>query len=165
MRRYECLVILDPELADEEVKNFSERFDQLIKTSNGETIKLEDWGMKKLAYLVKKRDKGRYILFDFVGLPPLMAEMERQFKIAEEVLKYLTVKVDENIDLEAFKAAAAEEAIAPSEPAPSEIAASSDVITEAETASQPSTGAEDADTPLKTEAETVKNIEEEMVNE
>lgn len=105
MRRYECVVILQPELPDDDIRNFTEKYTQLVKTSGGEVIKIEDWGMKRLAYLVKKKDKGRYILFDFVGLPALISEMERQLKISEEVMKYLSVKLDDSVDLEAFKTA------------------------------------------------------------
>ncbi len=132
MRRYECVVILDHELPDDDIRNFTEKYTQLIKTSSGEIIKIEDWGVKRLAYLVNKRDKGRYILFDFVGLPALISEMERQLKIADEVMKYMSVKLEDSVDLEAFKAAqqapaeapAAEEAAAPAEEAPVEPAAS-----------------------------------------
>ena len=105
MRRYESLIILDPDLPDEDIVGFTERYSQLIKTSGGEIIKIEDWGSKRLAYLVKKRDRGRYILIDFVGLPALITEMERQFKISEEVMKFLSVKLDDSVDLDAFKAA------------------------------------------------------------
>jgi small subunit ribosomal protein S6 len=105
MRRYECVVILDHELPDDDIKNFTEKYTQLIKASSGEVIKIEDWGIKRLAYLVKKREKGRYILIDFVGLPSLIAEMERQLKISDEVMKYLSVKLEDTVDLEAFKAA------------------------------------------------------------
>ncbi|MBI4965229.1 MAG: 30S ribosomal protein S6 [Desulfomonile tiedjei] len=124
MRRYESVIILDPELADDDIKNFTERYSTLIKTNGGEIIKIEDWGFKRLAYLVKKKERGRYILFDFVGLPALIAEMERQLKIADEVMKFLSVKLDEDVDLEAFKAASEEKAaaeaakLAPPEPAP-----------------------------------------------
>jgi small subunit ribosomal protein S6 len=117
MRRYECVVILEPELPDDDIKNFTEKYSQLIKTSSGEVIKIEDWGIKRLAYLVKKKDKGRYILFDFVGLPALISEMERQLKISDEVMKYLSVKLDESVDLEAFKAAKEEPAATPAETA------------------------------------------------
>jgi small subunit ribosomal protein S6 len=112
MRRYESVIILDPELADEEVQNFTERYSTLLKTAGGEIIKIEDWGFKKLAYLVKKKDRGRYILFDFVGVPAAIAEMERQLKITDEVMKFLSVKLDDDVDLEAFKAASEEKAAA-----------------------------------------------------
>jgi len=108
MRRYESVVILDPDMLDDDIHSFTERFSTLIKSKGGEVIKIEDWGSKKLAYLVNKKDKGRYILFDFVGLPELINEMERLFKISEEVMKFLSVKLEEDVDLEAFKASAQE---------------------------------------------------------
>lgn len=108
MRRYETVVILDPEMADDEIRNFTEKYSNLVRTSGGELIKIEDWGSKRLAYLVKKRDRGRYLLFDFVGQPALITELERQFKISEEVMKFLSVKIDQEVDLDAFRAAAAE---------------------------------------------------------
>ncbi len=126
MRRYESVVILDPEMPDDDIRNFTEKYTELIKTNGGEIIKIEDWGFKRLAYLVKKKEKGRYLLFDFVGLPALITELERQFKISEEVLKFLSVKLDEDVDLEAFKAAEEEKAAAeaarraPAAPAPAE---------------------------------------------
>ena len=110
MRRYESVVILDPEMPDDDIRTFTEKYSQLIKTNGGEIIKIEDWGFKRLAYLVKKKEKGRYILFDFVGLPALITELERQFKISEEVLKFLSVKLDDDVDLEAFKAEAEQKA-------------------------------------------------------
>ncbi len=103
MRRYESVIILDPELPDEDIQGFTEKFTGIIKTSGGEIIKIEDWGAKKLAYPVKKRDRGRYLLLDFVGLPALIAELERQFKITEEVMKFLSVKVEDKVDLGAFR--------------------------------------------------------------
>lgn len=109
MRRYESVVILDPELPDEHIQNFTERYSQAIRQSGGEVIKIEDWGFRKLAYLVKKKERGRYLLLDYVGLPALLNELERQFKISEEVMKFVSVKVDDNVDLEAFKARTAPE--------------------------------------------------------
>jgi small subunit ribosomal protein S6 len=114
-------------MAEDDVRSFTERYSQLVKTSGGEIIKIEDWGLKRLAYLVKKKERGRYILFDFVGMPALISEMERQFKISEDVMKYLSVKLDHEVDLEAFKSApkgeaepAAEEAAATEEAKPAE---------------------------------------------
>jgi small subunit ribosomal protein S6 len=113
MRRYEAVVILHPDMGEDDVRNFTERYTQLVKTSGGEIIKIEDWGLKRLAYLVQKKEKGRYILFDFVGNPALISEMERQFKISEDVMKYLSVKIDHDVDLEAFKTPPKSEAEAP----------------------------------------------------
>jgi small subunit ribosomal protein S6 len=129
VRRYESVVILAPEMPDDDIRNFTEKYSELIKTNGGEIIKIEDWGFKRLAYLVKKKEKGRYILFDFVGVPAVITELERQFKISEEVLKFLSVKIDDDVDLEAFKAAEEEKKAAeaarraPPPPAPAEPAA------------------------------------------
>ena len=117
MRRYESVVIFDPDLPDDDIVSLTERFGNVIKNNGGEIIKIEDWGSKRLAYLVRKKDKGRYILFDFVGLPAAMREVERQFKITEEVMKFLSVKLDEEVDLEAFKANAAQQEAAAAEAA------------------------------------------------
>lgn len=119
MRRYESVVILHPDMPDEDIRSFTERYSNVIKSNGGEIIKIEDWGFKRLAYLVRKKDRGRYILFDYVGLPALIAELERQLKITEEVMKFISVKLDEDVDLEAFKAAAEEKrAAAKPEPVP-----------------------------------------------
>jgi small subunit ribosomal protein S6 len=109
MRRYESVVILDPDVTDDDVRQFTERYTSLIKDNGGEIIKVGDWGKKRLAYLVKKRDMGRYILLDYVAPPEVIIEVERNFKIDEQVLKYLSVKMDDDVDLEAFKAQAEEE--------------------------------------------------------
>jgi len=140
MRRYESVVILDPELADDDIKNFTERYSTLIKSNGGEIIKIEDWGFKRLAYQVKKKDRGRYILFDFVGLPALMAEMERQLKISDEAMKFLSVKLDDDVDLEAFKAASEEKAAA-------EAAKLTKEEPPAEAAEEPTPAAEEAGEP------------------
>lgn len=145
MRRYECVVVLDPEVPDDDVRLFSDRFSTVINTGGGEIIKIEDWGLKRLAYLVRKKERGRYILFDFVGVPALIAEMERQLKIAEEVMKFLSVKLDDEVDLEAFKAASQEAkaaAEAPQEPAPAETAEAPVAVEAAEEASEQEATAE-----------------------
>jgi small subunit ribosomal protein S6 len=117
MRRYESVVILDPDLGEDDVHTFADRYSEVIKTNGGEVIKVDDWGIKRLAYLVKKREKGRYILFDFAGNPALIEELERQFKISEEVMKFLSVKLDADVDLEAVRAAAQAKAASEAPPA------------------------------------------------
>jgi small subunit ribosomal protein S6 len=105
MRRYECVVILDSDMKDDDIQGFTQQYAQLIKDHGGETIKIEDWGTKRLAYLVKKKEKGRYVMFDYVGTPALISEIERRMKISDDVLKFLSVKLDGDVDLEAFRAA------------------------------------------------------------
>jgi len=159
VRRYESVVILAPEMPDEDIRNFTEKYSELITTNGGEIIKIEDWGFKRLAYLVKKKEKGRYILFDFVGVPAVMTELERQFKISEEVLKFLSVKIDDDVDLEAFKAAEEEKKAAEAArraPPPAEPAAPA--VTE-EAASAPETEEAPAE-PAAEEAAPTRETEE-----
>jgi|WetSurMetagenome_2_1015567.scaffolds.fasta_scaffold405418_2 small subunit ribosomal protein S6 len=106
MRRYESVIILDPDLPDDDIRAFTDRYTELIRSYGGDIIRVDDWGPKRLAYLVKKREKGRYVFFDYGGVPALIEEMERQLKISEEVIKFLSVKLDDDFDLEAFKAEA-----------------------------------------------------------
>lgn len=167
MRRYESVVILAPEMPDDDIRNFTEKYSELIKTNGGEIIKIEDWGFKRLAYLVKKKEKGRYILFDFVGVPALITELERQFKITEEVLKFLSVKTDDDVDLEAFKAAeeekkaaeAARRAPAPPEPVAPAVTEEAAEPPEQEAASTPETEEAPAE-PAKLEAAPTPETEE-----
>jgi len=116
MRRYESVIILDPDLPDDDIQAFTNRYTELIRSYGGDVIKVDDWGLKRLAYLVKKREKGRYVFFDYAGVPELIHEMERQFKISEEVIKFLSIKLDQDLDLEAFKAEAEAKAAAKAAP-------------------------------------------------
>ena len=81
MRRYESVIILDPDLPDDDIRAFTDRYTELIKSYGGDIIKVDDWGLKKLAYLVKKREKGRYVFFDYGGVPALIEEMENRADI------------------------------------------------------------------------------------
>ncbi len=104
MRRYESVIILEPDMSEEDVRKFTDRYSQLIRTNNGEVIKIEDLGSRRLAYTVKRKDRGRYILLDYVGGPAVLKELERRLKISEDVMKFLSVKTADVVDLEAFKA-------------------------------------------------------------
>jgi small subunit ribosomal protein S6 len=150
MRRYESVVILDPDLGDDDVHTFTDRYSEVIKTYGGEVIKVDDWGIKRLAYLVKKREKGRYLLFDFAGNPAVIEELERQFKISEDVMKFLSVKLDADVDLEAVRAAAQAKAAAEAPPAVEEAA----VATEGAVAPPPETVAEASTEAASVPAET-----------
>ncbi|MFH0823608.1 MAG: 30S ribosomal protein S6 [Pseudomonadota bacterium] len=113
MRRYESVVILDPELSEDLVKEFTEKYGNLVKSRGGEIVKISDWGRKRLAYPVRKREAGRFVLFDFLGAPSVINEVERNFKIADEVMKFLTVKLDDKADMDALMGGAKEEAVEP----------------------------------------------------
>ena len=98
MRRYEVLYIVHPDLTDEEIKAVSDRYSELVTAQKGTIIKVEDWGQRRLAYDINKQGKGSYILIDFYGPGSMIKEIERNFRIDDKVLKYLTVKTRDPFD-------------------------------------------------------------------
>lgn len=98
MRRYETILIADPDLADDSRGQVLERVTELIGTMGGTLIAIDEWGVKKLAYPIKKRPKGYYVRFDFCGEGPLVDEIERFFRIDDRALKFMTVLLEEEAD-------------------------------------------------------------------
>src|SRR4030065_71356 len=96
MRKYETIFILDPDLEDEQALSVIEKVKGIITQTKGEILKVEDWGKRKLAYEVKKKPKGHYILIHFLGSPALLSELERNFRVMDAVIKYQSVRLDES---------------------------------------------------------------------
>jgi small subunit ribosomal protein S6 len=95
MRKYETIFILDPDLEEEQTQSAIEKVKGIITQTNGEILKVEDWGKRKLAYEVKKKDKGHYVLIHFLGSPALLSELERNFRVMDSVIKFQSVRLDE----------------------------------------------------------------------
>ena len=93
MRRYETISIIRPNANEDEITAICERTAEIIKAEDGEIIREDHWGLKKLAYLIQKEQQGYYVYTEFAGTPAAVAEMERIFKIDDRVLKYMTVKL------------------------------------------------------------------------
>jgi small subunit ribosomal protein S6 len=104
MRRYETIFILDPDLAEDQRKLVLDRVTDLITQYKGFLVEFEEWGSRKLAYEIKKKVRGFYIRLDYCGAGDLVDEMERAFRIDDRVLKYMTILLEEDADLEAIKA-------------------------------------------------------------
>jgi small subunit ribosomal protein S6 len=92
MRRYDLIFIVQPELSEEETKAVADRYFQIISAQKGTIIKTEDWGKRRLAYDIKKQSKGTYYWVDFYGPGAMIREIERNLKIDDNILKFLTVK-------------------------------------------------------------------------
>lgn len=97
MRRYETIFILRPNVGEDEINRVVENTTQIILNEKGTILELNKWGMKKLAYLIKKESLGYYVYFDFAGTPAAVAEIERKFRIDDAVLKYLTIKTSDSM--------------------------------------------------------------------
>jgi small subunit ribosomal protein S6 len=155
MRRYETFVIIDPDLSQEQREPLIGRVEELITQMDGFLVKTDDWGERKLAYNIKKKGRGYYVRFDYCGLAPLVNEIERFFRIDDRALKYMTVLLNADVDLEKIKeekaareAAAAETAAA--ETATAETAAAETAAAEtaaAETATAETAAAENPSEP------------------
>ena len=100
MRRYETIFIVDPDISDEERVPLFEKITELIPQQGGLFVEFDEWGTKKLAYEIKKKARGYYTRLNYCGTGTLVDEIERLFKIDERVLKYMTVLLDKNIELD-----------------------------------------------------------------
>jgi len=103
MRRYELIFIVQQELNEEEVKAITERYLQIITAQKGTIIKTEDWGKRRLAYDINKQSKGTYILVDFYGPGSMIREIERNLKIDDNILKFITVKTKDSFNSESLE--------------------------------------------------------------
>jgi len=103
MRRYETIFIIDPDLSDEERNPVVERLQEIINQHGGFLVITDEWGSKKLAYEVKKKIRGYYIRIDYCGTGKLVNEIERFFRIDDRVMKYMTVLLEREVDVERIK--------------------------------------------------------------
>jgi len=99
LKRYETLFIVQVDLPDDELSNLIERYSSIITAFKGTVVKTEKWGKRKLAYQIRKQTNGYYILIDFVGKSAVIEEMERNFKIDDKVLKFMTILKDDKVYL------------------------------------------------------------------
>lgn len=103
MRRYETIFIVDSELSGEGRDPIFDRIRDLMQQHGGFLIKIEEWGTKKLAYDIKKKSRGYYVRLDYCGQGTLVNEIERFFRIDDRILKYMTVLLDKDADLDQIK--------------------------------------------------------------
>lgn len=108
MREYETICILKPELPEDAQERVYGKFERAIADFQGVMMVKESWGKKKLAYDIAKSQKGHFLFFHYCGGGGMVAEIERVLKIDDAVIRYMTVKVDEDVDPEARMKAIAE---------------------------------------------------------
>ena len=99
MRRYETIFIIPADLTEDEINALIERYQSIITKNKGMVIKVEKWGKRKMAYEIKKQIRGFYVLMDLVSVSAVITELERNFKIDEKILKFMTIKKEEGVDL------------------------------------------------------------------
>ena len=157
MRRYETIVIVDPDLGEEQREGVFDKIRELIPQKGGLLVEFDEWGGRKLAYEIKKKQRGYYVRIDYCGCGDLVSEMERQFRIDDRVMKYMTILLDTEADMERIQEAMtqaeqeAEAAATASEPAESPETATEAVVEAAPVETEPETSPESTDSEAKKE--------------
>ena len=98
-REYETIYILRPNTPNEGVAEVNTRIRGIIENMGGKIIKVDNWGKRRLAYEVAKERKGIYLYWQYLATPGVVEETERNLRMLDSVIRYLSVKVDENIDV------------------------------------------------------------------
>jgi len=156
MRRYEVIFIVLSNLPDTEIGETIEHYQNMVTELKGSIIKVDKWGQRKLAYAIKKQNMGYYVLFDFAGGANVVDELERNFKIDDKVLKFLSVKKADVITAaEVEQILAEQQAAADAISQPAEKESSDQVSPQPDTAEGTENGApsegSDSETSLKEE--------------
>jgi small subunit ribosomal protein S6 len=94
MRMYETIIIVQPDLGEDETKALTAKVQEVISGMKGDFKRLEDWGARKLAYPINKFNRGRYYFLRFDGDAPLIAELERRLRLDDKVLRYQSVRIE-----------------------------------------------------------------------
>lgn len=94
MALYECVLIARQDISATQVEGLVEQFSEIITSRGGRIAKSEMWGLRTLTYRIKKNRKGHYVLLNIEAPAEAIQEMERQMRLHEDVLRYLTVRVE-----------------------------------------------------------------------
>jgi small subunit ribosomal protein S6 len=95
MPLYETVFIARQDLSDAQVKEITEAATKIITDAKGKILKTENWGLRTLAYRIQKNRKGHYVLIESDTPAPALIEMERTLRLNENILRYLSIKLDE----------------------------------------------------------------------
>ncbi len=101
-KMYESAVLISAALEEEQIQSIISRIKELISSNDGEITDIEDWGRKRLAYMIRKSKIGYYIIFQFNAYPQIISTLEKFYKLDENILRYLTIKLTKNA-LEQFE--------------------------------------------------------------
>lgn len=95
---YETTYITRPDASDEQQKTFLDKVKGIVQNHGGQVVAVEDWGKRRLAYPIQKETRGYYTYLMFTGNNSLVAELERNIRINEQVLRFLSVKLGDDFD-------------------------------------------------------------------
>ena len=99
MALYENVFIVRQDVSNQQVEELTTRFTEILESGGGKVEKTEFWGLRTMAYKIKKNRKGHYVMLNLDAPPPAVQEMERLMRLHEDVMRVLTIKVDEHAEL------------------------------------------------------------------
>ena len=94
MNKYESVIIINPDLEDAKIKEVTEKFSKLVN-EHGKMENVDEMGKKKLAYPIQKHEEGFYAVLNFEAEPAFIAELERVYRITDEILKFIVVRKED----------------------------------------------------------------------
>ncbi|MBI2335728.1 MAG: 30S ribosomal protein S6 [Deltaproteobacteria bacterium] len=100
MKEYETLYILAPALTQAAIDNLKSKLEGIVKKDGGHVLIHTDWGKRKLAFSIKKQRNGHYFYFQYISPGGSVAGIERNLKYDENVLRFMTVQLSDNVDVE-----------------------------------------------------------------
>lgn len=96
LRTYELMYIANPEITADEVTGLNDGISKVFTEQGGNVVKIDDWGKRKLAYKINKKSEGHYVLFELEGTGKEILELERRMRVNELIMRFMTVRVDED---------------------------------------------------------------------
>lgn len=99
LREYEFTVIARTDIPEADRAKLFEKYEQMLTADGGEFILRNEWGSRKLTFPINEQFRGHYINYDFVGKPEHLSEVERLMRIDEGILRFMSVRIGENVDV------------------------------------------------------------------
>jgi len=102
MRTYETIIIIHPEMAGDAYKDVVEKYKGILGELGARIVAVEEWGTRKLAYIIQKQERGIYVLIAYEGKPEGIRELERRLRIDEKIIKFMTIQLDGSYEPSGF---------------------------------------------------------------
>lgn len=99
-QHYETVCVINPDIGTEAVNGFIKKAASLVERHNGKDVIVDEWGRRRLAYPIRKKKEGHYIIFTYTASSVASKELERMFKIDEDVMRYQTVRLKKRLAVE-----------------------------------------------------------------
>ena len=98
LKKYEMILALKPLLPDDLRKEIHKEFVDMVQSDGGEVLDVDVWGKRYLSYEIKGHNEGYYIVYNFKVTPENVAEMKRQMQLKQEILRFMIIEIDEDVD-------------------------------------------------------------------